>query len=208
MRTELLDVCPLVAILRGLTPAEAPAVGEALVEAGFTTLEVPLNSPDPLTSIRVLRERLGEGALVGAGTVLTANQVRAAADAGAQIIVSPNTDLNVIRETKRLGLLSLPGMFTPTEAFTALGAGADALKLFPAEVAGCAGLRAMRAVLPAEARVFAVGGVTPETLGDWLTAGAAGFGIGSALYRPGLSAHEVGERARAFMHAWRGSAER
>lgn len=208
MTLQDLDARPLVAILRGLTPAEAPAVGDALAEAGFTALEVPLNSPEPLAGIRLLRDRLGDRVLIGAGTVLSPEDVRAVAGAGGQIIVSPNADPAVIAETKRLGLLSLPGVFTPTEAFMALNAGADALKLFPAEIAGPSGLKALRAVLPAASRLYAVGGVSPDNLGDWLAAGASGFGVGSALYKPGMDARQVSERARAFMDAWRRSAER
>lgn len=200
---ETLDALPLVAILRGLRPDEAITVGEAVVAAGFRCLEVPLNSPDPLESIARLRKALEGRALVGAGTVLDTHAARAVADAGGQLIISPNSNPAVIAETKRLGLLSLPGFFTPTEAFEALAAGADALKLFPAEVAGPAGLKAVRAVLPAATRVYVVGGVDPQSLQTWRTAGASGFGIGSAVFKPGQSAQQVGARARAFVDAWR-----
>lgn len=193
---------PLVAILRGLTPDEAVDVGEALVGAGFVALEVPLNSPEPLASLRRLRDTLGERAVVGAGTVLDIDQVRAVADAGGQIVVSPNADAAVIRASRDAGLVSLPGVFTPTEAFAALAAGADALKLFPAEIAGPAGLKALRAVLPPDRPVYAVGGVTPQTIPDWRAAGAAGAGIGSALYRPGRAPAEVAEAAARFVAAW------
>jgi len=199
---ETLDALPLIAILRGLTPDEAPAVGDALVEAGFRVLEVPLNSPRPLDSIRILAARFEGRALVGAGTVLTPGAARDTAEAGGRLIISPNADAAVIAETRRLQALSLPGVFTPTEAFAALGAGAHALKLFPAEIAGPAGLKALRAVLPPDTRLYAVGGVAPDTLAPWRRAGASGFGIGSALYKPGMDAAEVGDRARAFVEAW------
>ena len=194
-----MDETPLVAILRGLTPEDAVAVGEALVAAGFRCLEVPLNSPRPLERLSRLVEAVGDRALVGAGTVLSVDAARAVAKAGGRLVISPGM------EAKALGLVSLPGVFTPTEAFQALAAGADGLKLFPAEVAGPKGLKALRAVLPADTRVLAVGGVTPETMGDWVKAGADGFGIGGALYRPGDAAEIVGERARAFVEAWRGA---
>lgn len=200
---ETLDALPLVAILRGLEPDEAVAVGEAIVAAGFVCLEVPLNSPEPLESIRRLRQALDERALVGAGTVLTAAAAREVAEAGGQIIISPNTNPDVIHAAKELGLLSMPGFFTPSEAFTALDAGADVLKLFPAEVAGPAGLKAVRAVLPAGTRVYAVGGVDPGGVAGWRKVGASGFGIGSALFRPGVSAEQAGASAAAFVAAWR-----
>ncbi|MFN7128435.1 MAG: 2-dehydro-3-deoxy-6-phosphogalactonate aldolase [Brevundimonas sp.] len=199
---ESLDALPLIAILRGLTPDEAVAVGEAIVAAGFRCLEVPLNSPDPLESIRRLRAALGARALVGAGTVLTVAAAREVAQAGGQLIISPNTNTDVIRETKALGLLSLPGFFTPSEAFAALDAGADALKLFPAEIAGTRGLKAVRAVLPAATRVYPVGGVDPDSMAQWLAAGASGFGIGSAVFKPGQTPDEVGRNAAAFVSAW------
>ena len=199
---DRLDALPLVAILRGLKPEEAVEVGEALLDAGFTCLEVPLNSPRPLDSIRLLREALGDRALVGAGTVLTPQAVREVVEARGQLIISPNADPDVIQETVAVGALSMPGVFTATEAFSALAAGAQVLKLFPSEIAGPAGLKALRAVLPAGQRLYAVGGVTPETLATWRGAGASGFGIGSALYKPGMTPIEVGARARAFVSAW------
>ncbi|WP_267420836.1 2-dehydro-3-deoxy-6-phosphogalactonate aldolase [Methylobacterium sp. GC_Met_2] len=198
--------CPLVAILRGLTPEEAPAVGDALVDAGFTLIEVPLNSPDPLRSIAILAERLAGRALVGAGTVLEPAQVEAVQAAGGSLIVSPNVDAAVIRATRALGLVSLPGYQTPSEAFTALAAGATALKLFPADVASSAALRAHRAVLPPGTRVLAVGGVTPEGIAAWRAASADGFGLGSYLYRPGKAAADVARDAAAFVAAVRTSA--
>jgi 2-dehydro-3-deoxyphosphogalactonate aldolase len=199
---ESLDTLPLIAILRGLRPDEAVAVGEAIVAAGFVCLEVPLNSPEPLESIRRLRQALDGRALVGAGTVLNVAAVREVAAAGGQLIISPNTNVDVIREAKALGLLSLPGFFTPSEAFAALDAGADALKLFPAEVAGLKGLKAVRAVLPSQTRVYAVGGVDPDGVADWRAGGASGFGIGSALFKPGKSAAQTGRDAEAFVSAW------
>lgn len=199
---DRLDALPLVAILRGLTPEEAVGVGEALLDAGFTCLEVPLNSPRPLESIRLLREALGDRAVVGAGTVLTPEAVRDVVAAKGQIIISPNADADVIRETVGVGALSMPGVFTATEAFAALKAGAQVLKLFPSEIAGPAGLKALRAVLPSDQRLYAVGGVTPDNLNSWRAAGASGFGIGGALFKPGMTAADVGERARAFVTAW------
>ena len=202
---QTLDTLPLIAILRGLEPDDAVAVGQAIVAAGFVCLEVPLNSPRPLESIRRLRDALDGRALVGAGTVLTVEAAKGVADAGGQLIISPNTNPEVIRAAKGLGLLSIPGFFTPSEAFDALDAGADALKLFPAEVAGPAGLKAVRAVLPAETRVYAVGGVDPGSVAAWRSAGASGFGIGSAIFKPGKSADDVGASATAFVSAWTAS---
>lgn len=193
--------CPLIAILRGVRPDEVEAIGEALVEGGITLIEVPMNSPDPLASVARLAERLGERAVVGAGTVLNVGVVDAVRDAGGEMVISPNTDTGVIAASAAHGLVSLPGFFTPSEAFAALHAGATALKLFPAEAAGPATLRAIRAVLRAGTRVLPVGGIAPDTLAPWVAAGAAGFGLGSALYKPGMSAAEVGERARAFVAA-------
>ena len=195
---------PLVAILRGLTPAEAPAIGDALLEAGFRVLEVPLNSPDPLASIALLRQRCA-GALVGAGTVLTPRQVNEVRDAGGELIVSPNFDAAVVAETARLGLVSLPGVATPSEAFGALAAGASGLKLFPAEAASPAVVKAWLAVLPRGTALMPVGGIAPATMATWRAAGATGFGIGSALYKPGKSAAAVAEDARAFVAAWTGA---
>ena len=197
---------PIIAILRGVTPAEAPGIGAALLDAGIDRIEVPLNSPDPLESIAALARLAKEDALIGAGTVLTQAQVDAVAGAGGRLIVSPNCDARVIARSKALGLQSWPGVFTPTEAFAALAAGADGLKLFPGDLAGPAGLKAMRAVLPPGTQVFAVGGAGPDTFADWIAAGADGVGIGSALYQPGLAAAEVGARARAIVAAWREAA--
>ncbi|WP_242096348.1 2-dehydro-3-deoxy-6-phosphogalactonate aldolase [Sphingomonas sp. CROZ-RG-20F-R02-07] len=193
--------CPLVAILRGITPAEAPAIGDALVAAGITLIEVPLNSPDPFASIALLAERLGDRALVGAGTVLTTDQVTQVAAAGGTIIVSPNTDPAVIAASVAGGLISLPGYYTASEAFAALRAGATALKLFPADATPPALLKAQRAVLPKALRVLAVGGITPETMAAWRAAGADGFGLGSNLYRPGKPAADVARDAAAYIAA-------
>jgi len=193
--------CPLVAILRGVRPDEAVSIGEELVAAGISLIEVPMNSPDPLDSVARLVEALGERAVIGAGTVLTVDQVAALRDAGGRMVISPNANLEVIRASAAAGLVSLPGIATPSEAFAAIEAGATALKLFPAEAASPAVLNAMRAVLPGGIRVLPVGGITPEAMAQWRGAGAAGFGLGSALYRPGTTAAEVGERARAFVVA-------
>ncbi|WP_264585996.1 2-dehydro-3-deoxy-6-phosphogalactonate aldolase [Sphingobium sp. B7D2B] len=193
---------PLVAILRGLTPEEAPAIGAALIEAGLRCIEVPLNSPRPLESIAALA-RLPGGALIGAGTVLSVDAVDQVAQAGGRVIVSPNMDPPVIRRTKALGLLSMPGIATPSEAFAAIDAGADALKLFPAEMHSPAVLKAMKAVLPADIPVLVVGGIGPDNMAAWRSAGAAGFGIGSSIYQPGLDAAQVRQRADAMVAAWR-----
>jgi 2-dehydro-3-deoxyphosphogalactonate aldolase len=192
-------VCPLVAILRGVRPEEVEAIGRVLIDAGFSLIEVPLNSPDPFDSIARLA-RL-EGALVGAGTILDPAEVEKLAAAGGMLAVSPHCDPAVIAETKRLGLISIPGIGTPTEAFAALKAGADALKLFPAEGASPTMLKAMRAVLPKETAVLPVGGIAPDTMGPWRAAGAAGFGLGSGLYKPGDSAEAVAAQARKFIAA-------
>ena len=193
--------CPLVAVLRGLTPDEAPTVADALVEAGITLIEVPLNSPDPFSSIALLAARYGERAVIGAGTVLTVADVARVREAGGALVVSPNSDTQVIRATVDAGMISLPGYFTPTEAFAALAAGAHGLKLFPAEGAAPAFLKAQRAVLPRTTRVLAVGGIVPETMGDWRAAGADGFGLGSNLYRAGKPAAAVAADARRFVAA-------
>jgi 2-dehydro-3-deoxyphosphogalactonate aldolase len=193
--------CPLIAILRGVTPAEVVGIGEALIDAGYGLIEVPLNSPDPLDSIARLARALAGRAVIGAGTVLRAVDVAAVQAAGGTMIISPNTNVDVIAATKKAGLVSLPGFATPSEAFAALEAGATALKLFPAEGASPAVLKAMRAVLPSGVRLLPVGGVTPETLAPWIKAGAAGFGLGSALYTAGLAAGEVAIRARRFIDA-------
>jgi 2-dehydro-3-deoxyphosphogalactonate aldolase len=193
--------CPLIAILRGVKPDEVEDIGDALVDAGFTLIEVPLNSPDPLDSIARLARRFEGRAVIGAGTVLTEGQVEQVAAVGGTMIISPNANPHVIAASAEAGLVSLPGVVTPTEAFAALEAGATALKLFPAEGSSPAILKAMRAVLPKELRLLPVGGIAPDNMGPWREAGADGFGLGSALYKSGLSATEVGERARAFVSA-------
>ncbi len=191
----------LIAILRGLTPDEAVAIGRAVAGAGIGILEVPLNSPDPGQSVRLLREAL-PGCLVGAGTVLTTAQVEEAHAAGAQLVVSPNTDASVIAETVRRGMRSYPGAATPSEAFAALSAGARAIKVFPAVQVGPAGMKAWTDVLPAWAELIPVGGVDADSFPAWTAAGATGFGIGSALYRPGMRPADVAGRARALQSAW------
>jgi len=193
--------CPLVAILRGVKPDEVEDIGEALVSAGFTLIEVPMNSPDPLDSIVRLAKRFAGRAQIGAGTVLTVEQVAAVEAAGGTMIISPNANLKVIAASAARGLVSLPGIFTMSEAFAALETGATALKLFPAEAASPNVLKAMRAVLPKEARVLPVGGIAPDNMDPWRAAGAPGFGLGSALYKPGMSAEQVEANARAFVAA-------
>jgi 2-dehydro-3-deoxyphosphogalactonate aldolase len=191
--------CPLVAIIRGVTPGEVEAIGDAIYEAGIRVIEVPLNSPDPFESIRRLAHRFGDRALIGAGTVLHAADVGAVKDVGGRLIVSPSTDTEVIAATAAAGMISTPGFFTPSEAFEALRAGATGLKLFPAEAASPAVLKAQRAVIPKEVPVLVVGGVKPDQMRPWIEAGADGFGLGSGLYAPGRSAEETGMRARAYV---------
>lgn len=193
---------PLVAILRGLTPDEALPIGGALVEAGFRLIEVPLNSPQPFESIAALRRALPAEVLVGAGTVLRQDDLQRLAATGAELAVSPHADAALVRQARALGLVSLPGVATPTEAFAALDAGAHALKLFPAEALPPAVVKALRAVLPKAVRLLPVGGITPEAMAGYRAAGAAGFGLGSALYAPGRSAADVAARARDFVRAW------
>ena len=197
---------PIVAILRGLKPDEAVAMGEALVREGVTILEVPMNSPDPLNSIGQLARALVGRAIVGAGTVLDAQTVDAVAEAGGEIIVSPNMDVEVIRRTRERGLVSLPGCFTPTEAFAALKAGAHAIKLFPGELVTPQSARGMAAVLPKGTRVLVVGGVSADTLEEWRGAPVHGFGIGSSLFKPGITPDEIAVRARRLTKAVRDNA--
>ncbi len=193
---------PLVAILRGLKPAEADAIGEVLFEAGFRLIEVPLNSPQPLDGIARLRKRLPR-AVIGAGTVLTTAEARDVAAAGGELIVAPNFEREVVTETVRLGMASLPGIMTPTEAFAALAAGAHGLKLFPAELASPAVVKAMLAVLPKGTPIMPVGGIAAGNLAGWWTAGAAGFGLGSSLYKPGDDAATVRAKAAKIVSAFR-----
>ena len=196
-----MDKLPLVAILRGLKPEEALAVGTAIVNAGFHILEVPLNSPEPLRSIQILSKAF-PNSLVGAGTVTTAQQVRDIKAAGGQLIISPHLDDNVVCEAVNLGLIALPGVATPSEAFRALALGAHGLKLFPAELISPAVVKSMRAVLPGHVKLIPVGGIGVNNMADYQKSGATGFGIGSALFVPGKSAEAVGESAKAFVQAW------
>jgi 2-dehydro-3-deoxyphosphogalactonate aldolase len=195
--------CPLVAIIRGVTPADAEAIGAAAFDAGIRIIEVPLNSPDPLASIEKLAARFGDSALIGAGTVLDPADVARVRDAGGRLIVSPNTFPPVIEASAEAGLVSLPGYFTPSEAFRALRAGATGLKLFPAEGASPALLRAHRAVLPKPVPVLVVGGIGPGTMAPWVETGANGFGLGSGLYKPGQSAAETAAKAAAYVEGAR-----
>jgi 2-dehydro-3-deoxyphosphogalactonate aldolase len=203
LKQRVFKQMPLIAILRGIEPTSVLQVAQILQETGFLCVEIPLNSPDPLVSIAALRKHFGDQLLIGAGTVLSVAQVEDVHSAGAQLVVSPNTNPQVIRVAKARGLVSIPGFATPTEAFAALEAGADALKLFPAEAAPPAALKALKAVLPTQSAVFPVGGIAPQTMSAYFSAGAAGFGIGSALYRHGLATELVRERALAFVTAWR-----
>lgn len=202
--TELkqhLGRCPLVAILRGLTPADAAATAQALFDNGISIIEVPLNSPSPFESIGLIAAALGERALIGAGTVMTATDVRRVRDAGGRLIVSPNCDPGVIAAAVGAQMVSVPGYFTPTEAFRAIEAGAHGLKFFPAEGASPKVLKAHKAVLPSDLPVLAVGGIQPEAMRTWIEAGADGFGIGTGLYRPGQDAAQTMMRARAYRAA-------
>ena len=194
-----LDQCPLVAIIRGVTPEDAEAIGDAIREGGIRIIEVPLNSPQPLKSIELLAKRLGDRALVGAGTVIDAKQVEQVKAAGGRIIVSPDTNIEVVAASVAQGLVSSPGYFTPSEAFAALRAGAHALKLFPAEGASPSTLKAQLAVLPSGIPVLAVGGIKPDNMRPWLDAGATGFGLGGGLYRSGQSPADTLAKARAYV---------
>jgi 2-dehydro-3-deoxyphosphogalactonate aldolase len=192
----------IIAILRGIRPDEAEPITRALIEAGITRIEVPLNSPEPFDSIARMRALAGGRAIVGAGTVLTTAEVAELARIGAQMVVSPDCNPEVIRATKAAGMLSYPGVFTPTECFAALRAGADGIKIFPASQLGAAGLSAIGAVLPKGTRIYAVGGVGQNDFAEWRKAGVTGFGLGTAIYRPGMTAEEVAQRARAVVVAY------
>jgi 2-dehydro-3-deoxyphosphogalactonate aldolase len=194
---------PIVAILRGLSPGEAASVGEALIDAGIEILEIPLNSPDPLMSIAILAKALGRRALVGAGTVTVPEQVRGVAAAGGSLIVSPNTDKDVIGTALDAGLVPIPGFMTPGEAFIAISSGAHSLKMFPAGTLGTQHLRALKDVMPRHVSIWAVGGTNVDTLADWIDAGARGIGVGSALFTAGMPASEVGKRAAKLIARWR-----
>lgn len=194
---------PLIAILRGLTPDKAIAVADVLVDSGFRIIEVPLNSPDAFVSIELIAKKYGDHAVIGAGTVLNTENVAAVVDAGGQIIVAPNMNPLVGQRAIELGAKWCPGVFTPTEAFAALNLGASVLKFFPAELVPPKAIAAMRAVLPKNAIVAAVGGIAPDTMSDYLKAGANSFGLGSALYKPGYDMAELGQRARAFVQSYR-----
>lgn len=202
MLTQYLSQSPFVAILRGLTPDEAIPVATALVEAGMRIIEVPLNSPEPLVSIKLLADRFGDRCLIGAGTVTSVEAAHAVHAAGARVIVMPHADTTVIRAAKSLGMVCTPGIVTPTEGFAALAAGADGLKLFPAELVGPDVLRALRSVFPKQTLFMPVGGIVPDNVAPFVAAGASGFGLGSGLYKPGRSADEVGQRAVAYAEAW------
>ncbi len=200
--TTALAANPLIAILRGLVPNSAEAVSDSLIDAGFRVIEVPLNSPQPVQSIATIVKRHGDRAIVGAGTVLTVEDVNAVADAGGRIIVSPNMNPDVGRAAVAKGLFWCPGVITPSEAFAALDIGASVLKIFPAEMMPPAAIAAMRAVLPKDAVIAAVGGITPQTMGPYVAAGVDGFGLGSALFKPGYSLDDIAKRAQAFVQAW------
>lgn len=192
----------LIAILRGVRPDEVVEVAEVIVQAGIDAIEVPLNSPDPFKSVQLLVESFSDTVEVGAGTVLTVQDVDRLSDIGARLVVSPNCDTEIIRRTKQQGMISLPGVMTPSECFAALDAGADGLKFFPADVIGTNGIGAMRAVLPANSKLFAVGGVNSDNLVEWLSAGVSGFGIGSSLYQQGKSVSAIADSARAIVESY------
>jgi 2-dehydro-3-deoxyphosphogalactonate aldolase len=200
---QAIEACGIVAILRGVTPSEVVDVATALYKAGIRIVEVPLNSPDPFTSIEKLSIAFRNELIIGAGTVLSTQDVNLLKHHGGQISVSPDCNPEVISLAVKMGMVPLPGVFTPTEAFAAIKAGANHLKLFPAEAASPATIKAWKAVLPKHVKLFAVGGVTPENMGDWLKAGASGFGIGSALYKPGMKVADVATAANNLVQAWK-----
>lgn len=192
----------IIAILRGVKPSEVLGICDQIIEAGIDRIEVPLNSPDPFESIGAIAKAFGSNALIGAGTVLTTDDVQRLKDVGGELVVSPDCNIAVIEKSKALGMQSWPGVMTPTECFAALRAGADGLKIFPGDMVGPKGLKAMKAVLPADVPVYAVGGAGPNNFAEWANAGAAGFGIGSAIYKPGLSAEDVRAKADAIVAAY------
>ena len=196
-----MERCPLIAILRGIKPAEAEVIGDALEEAGVRIVEVPLNSPDPLQSINRLARAFGDRMLVGAGTLTDATQVAQVVDAGGKLIVTPHAELSVVRAAKDAGLFAVPGFFNPTEAFALLNAGADAIKLFPAEVLGPSMLKALKAVLPKDTLVVPVGGISDKSIPQWIAAGANGFGAGSSIYVPGDDGYTVLQKAKRLLDA-------
>jgi 2-dehydro-3-deoxyphosphogalactonate aldolase len=200
---DALETCGIIAILRGVTPDEVVAVSQTLYDAGIRVVEVPLNSPEPFTSIEKLSKAFADKMVVGAGTVLTVQDVNLLKAHGGQISVSPDCNEATISRAVELGLVPLPGVFTPTEAFAAIRAGAKHLKLFPAEVASPATIKAWKAVLPKHVKIYAVGGVTPDNMGDWLAAGASGFGIGSSIFKPGISMAKISESAHSLVSAWK-----
>lgn len=200
---QALDQLPLIAILRGLEPEQALAVGNILIDAGFRTIEVPLNSPQPFESIKRLADAFGDRAIIGAGTVLRANDIGSVAKAGGRLVVMPHADISLIRKADHLGLFCVPGVATPTEAFAALDAGADALKMFPAEALPPVVVKAWRAVLRPPIKLLPVGGITPENMAVYVDAGASGFGLGSALFKPGMPLSEIADNAEAFVRCCR-----
>lgn len=193
---------PLVAIIRGITPDQVLEVATAIKDAGFSIIEVPLNSPDPYKSIKLMADAFGDEILVGAGTVTSVEHVDKVQQAGGRLIVSPNINVDVIKRTKQLGLYSVPGFYTPSEAFTAIDAGADALKMFPADTLGTKGLKAMSVVIPKHIPIFAVGGVNAGNMHEYLAVGAAGFGLGSGVYKAGMSAQDAHNNAKAYVKAY------
>lgn len=199
---EALDACGIIAILRGVSPNEVVAVSQGLYEAGVRVVEVPLNSPEPFKSVELLSQAFAGRLIIGAGTVLNVEDVDLLKAAGGMISVSPDCNIDVIARATELGIDPLPGVFTATEAFAAIRAGAKHLKLFPAEAASPATIKAWKAVLPKDVKVYAVGGVTPDNMADWLAAGASGFGIGSNLFKPGMSVETVHEAAGKLVSAW------
>ncbi len=203
MLKQALAANGLIAILRGLRPEEAQAIGQVLYDQGFRVIEVPLNSPSPFDSIRILRDSLPADCLIGAGTVLTVEQVQQVKAAGGQLIVMPHSDAKVLRAAKAAGLYLSPGVVTPTEAFAALEEGADALKLFPAEMLNPGVVKALLAVLPKGTALVPVGGITPDNMAPFVEAGVQGFGLGSGLFKPGMSAADVAARAQAYVAAWK-----